>query len=122
MKRHPLAALRYAAALVVVLILGSAVATDGAQQPPAPAQSPGTSSVPVSELETAVEKNPGDPKPLVLLGLAYWDQNDYSRALAIFERAVKVGPRSAEAHNWLGVALSGKADLPGAIAAFRKAV
>ena len=35
---------------------------------------------------------------------------------------MKVGPSSAEAHNWLGVALSEKADLPGAIAALRKAV
>jgi len=122
MNRHQMAALRRAAAWAVVLILGSAVTSDGAQQSPAPAQSAGTPSVPVSELEAAVERTPDDPKPLVLLGLAYWDRNDYPRALAAFERAVKVGPQSAEAHNWLGVALSGKADLPGAIAAFRKAV
>ena len=35
---------------------------------------------------------------------------------------MEVGPRSAEAHNWLGVALSEKSDLPGAVAEFRKAV
>jgi tetratricopeptide (TPR) repeat protein len=37
-------------------------------------------------------------------------------------RRWKVAPRSAEAHNWLGVALSEKSDLPGAIAAFRRAI
>jgi tetratricopeptide (TPR) repeat protein len=35
---------------------------------------------------------------------------------------VQVGPGSAEAHNWLGVALAEKSDLPGAIVEFRKAV
>ena len=39
-----------------------------------------------------------------------------AKALVAFRRAVEVGPRSAEAHNWLGVALSEKSDLPGAIA------
>ena len=49
------------------------------------------------------------------------DRNDYPRALDAFQRAVKAGPESAEAHNWLGVALAEKSDLPGAIAEFRKA-
>ena len=51
-----------------------------------------------------------------------WERNDYPQALEVFQKAVKVGPRSAEAHNWLGVALAAKSDLPGAIAAFRKAI
>ena len=42
--------------------------------------------------------------------------------LHAFQHAVKVGPRVAEAHNWLGVALAGKADLPGAIAEFKQAL
>ena len=74
------------------------------------------------ELEAAVTRSPRDPKPLVILGLAYLDTNDSARALDAFQRAVQVGPQSAEAHNWLGVALSSKADLPAAIAEFRKAV
>src|SRR5215213_4766735 len=57
------------------------------------------------ELESAVTRSPRDPKPLVILGLAYLDTNDDARALDAFQRAVQVGPRSAEAHNWLGVAL-----------------
>ena len=76
----------------------------------------------VSQLEAAVQRDPGDPGAHVALGLAYWGQNDYPRALLAFRRAVEVGPGSAEAHNWLGVALSEKSDLPGAIAEFKKAV
>ena len=75
------------------------------------------SSLSVSQLE-ADGRSATRPTPTlhVALGLAYWRQNDYPRALDAFQRAVKVGPRVAEAHNWLGVALSEKADLPGAIA------
>jgi tetratricopeptide (TPR) repeat protein len=76
----------------------------------------------ISQIEAAIQRDPGNPKLHVTLGLAYWDRNDYPHALEAFQRAVKVGPDSAEAHNWLGVALMGKADLPSAVAEFKKAV
>jgi tetratricopeptide (TPR) repeat protein len=99
-------------ALVLVLSSGvSAAAQEAAKAPP-----------PVSELQAAIKRDPSNAKLHIALGLAYWDRNDYPRALTAFRRAVKVGPRSAEAHNWLGVALSEKTDFPGAIAAFRKAI
>lgn len=44
------------------------------------------------------------------------------KAIAHYNEALKENPRSAEAHNWLGVALLDKSDLAGAIAEFRKAV
>ena len=76
----------------------------------------------VSQLQAEIARDPNNPKLHIELGLAYWDRNDYPRALEAFQRAVKVGPRVAEAHNWLGVALSEKADLPGAISEFKQAV
>jgi tetratricopeptide (TPR) repeat protein len=78
--------------------------------------------VSISEIETAINRNPGNPKLYVELGLAYWDKNDSQHAFVAFQEAVKVGPTSAEAHNWLGVALMEKSDVPGAIAELRKAV
>jgi tetratricopeptide (TPR) repeat protein len=103
-----------ALALTLLLVLASAG--------PAPAQQAEKPAPSVGQLEAAVKRRPSDPKLLVALGLAYWERNDYPRALMAFQRAVKVAPRSAEAHNWLGVALSEKSDLPGAIAELRKAV
>jgi tetratricopeptide (TPR) repeat protein len=101
-------------ALPLILVLASAGPAPGQQaEKPAPS---------VAQLEAAVKRRPSDPKLLVALGLAYWERNDYPRALTAFQRAVKVAPGSAEAHNWLGVALSEKSDLPGAIAELRKAV
>jgi tetratricopeptide (TPR) repeat protein len=106
--------LRKAFALTLILSLPSA-GPAAAQQAEKPAPS-------VTQLEAAVKRSPSDPKLHVALGLAYWERDDYPRALIAFQRAVKVAPRSAEAHNWLGVALSEKSDLPGAIAELRKAV
>jgi tetratricopeptide (TPR) repeat protein len=100
--------------LALILMLGSA-GPAAAQQAERPAPS-------VGQLEAAIKRRPSDPKLQVALGLAYWEQNDYPRALMAFQRAVKVGPGSAEAHNWLGVALAEKSDFPGAIAELRKAV
>jgi tetratricopeptide (TPR) repeat protein len=98
----------------VVLALSSLLTAEAQDTPKAPAS--------LSQIQTAIKHDPGNPKLHVALGLAYWDQNDYPHALEAFQRAVKVGPASAEAHNWLGVAILEKADLPGAIAEFRKAV
>jgi tetratricopeptide (TPR) repeat protein len=99
---------------VMVLVLGAG--------PGAAAQKPDTASPSVAKLEADIKRSPEDATLHVALGLAYWERNDYPRALKQFERAVKFGPRSAAAHNWLGVALSEKSDLPGAIAELRKAV
>jgi tetratricopeptide (TPR) repeat protein len=98
-------------ALVAVCVGGNAIA----QQQTAKAPS-------LTQLQTAVKREPANPKLHVALGLAYWDKNDFGHAYESFRQAVKVGPKSAAAHNWLGVAILEKADLPGAIAEFRKAV
>ena len=45
------------------------------------------------------------------LGVAYLRTEEYDKALAELRIAVKLAPSSAEAHNWLGVALAAKADL-----------
>ena len=47
----------------------------------------------LAELEAAVARAPKRTRGcIVLLGLAYWDQNDNPRALDAFQRAVEVGP------------------------------
>jgi tetratricopeptide (TPR) repeat protein len=100
-----------AVAILIVACLIPAWAQKAEKAPPS-----------ISQIEAAIQRDPGNPKLHVTLGLAYWDRNDYPHALEAFQRAVRVGPNSAEAHNWLGVALMGKTDLPGAVAEFKKAV
>jgi len=74
------------------------------------------------QIEEQIRQHPENPKLYVALGLAFWRQNDFPRALEAFQRAVKLGPKSADAHNWLGVATLEKGDFTGAIAEFRKAI
>jgi len=90
--------------------------------PPVEMQPRAEPQLSLSELETAVERHPGDPRLLVILGIAYLDRDDDVRALETFQRAVKAAPESAEAHNWLGVALAAKEDIGAAVGEFRKAV
>ena len=102
---------RRAIAILIVACLIPAWAQKAKKVPPS-----------IGQIEVAIQRDSANPKLYVTLGLAYWDRNDYPHALEAFQRAVKVGPNSAEAHNWLGVALMGKADLPGSVAEFKKAV
>jgi len=76
----------------------------------------------VTQILDDIKQHPGNSKLYVALGLAYWDRNDYPRALEAFQLAVKFGPTSAEAHNWVGVATLEQGDFPGAATEFRKAI
>jgi len=95
---------------LVVLLVGSIL--------PGRAQLSKNAPASVSQIQDEIKQHPDSPK----LYVAYWDRNDFSHALEAFQRAVKLGPTSAEAHNWLGVATLERGDLPGAVAEFRKAV
>ena len=59
----------------------------------------------ISQIEDELKQHPGSSKLHVALGLAFWDRNDNQHAFEAFQTAVKLGPTSAEAHNWLGVAI-----------------
>jgi len=76
----------------------------------------------VTQILDDIKQHPGNSKLYVALGLAYWGRNDYPHALEAFQLAVKFGPMSAEAHNWVGVATLEQGDFPGAAAEFRKAI
>jgi tetratricopeptide (TPR) repeat protein len=76
----------------------------------------------IGQIEEQIKQHPDRPQLYVVLGLAYWERNEYPYALEAFQHAVKLAPTSAEAHNWLGVATLEKGDVSGAIVEFRKAI
>src|SRR5207253_11489454 len=69
----------------------------------------------VSQIEASIGRSPFDFRLRIQLGIAYMDKDDLAHALQAFQEAVQPAPTSAEPHNWLGVALMGKGDLPDAI-------
>src|SRR5205814_10723189 len=99
---------------LVVFVVGSIL--------PGRAQLSKSTPVSVSQIQDEIKQHPDNPKLYVELGLAYWDRNDYPHALEAFQRAVKIGPASAEADNWMGVATLEKGDLPGAGAEFQTTI
>src|SRR3954453_21329871 len=105
-----------------VLIAAGVLAMTWLGAAPAVARQKAAAPTSVADLQAAVKRDPSNAKLLVALGLASWDQKEAQRAPETRRPAVKGARRSAEAHSWLGVALSAKADLPGAIAELKKAV
>src|SRR5205814_9396743 len=99
---------------LVVFVVGSIL--------PGRAQLSKSTPVSVSQIQDEIKQHPDNPNLYVELGLAYWDRNDYPHALDAFQRAVNIGPASAEAHNWLGVATRAKGDSRGAGAELSKAI
>ena len=81
-----------------------------------------TSDKPASlaQLQDQVAKNPNDARLYIALGLAHWQRHDFQHALEAFQHAVKLDPHSADAHNWLGVALLENGDFDASIAEFRQ--
>ena len=60
----------------LILVLASAA--------PAAAQKAAKPAPSVPQLEAAIKRSPSDPKLHVALGLAYWERNDYPRALIAY--------------------------------------
>src|SRR5256885_8879907 len=60
----------------------------------------------VSPIQNQIKQHPNSSNLYVELGLAFWHENDYAHAFEAFQHAVKLGPSSAPAHNWLGAARS----------------
>ncbi len=50
---------------------------------------------PVSLWEDAVQKSPLKDRPYINLGMAYYDQKEYERALEVLNRAVEISPQNS---------------------------
>lgn len=70
----------------------------------------------------AEEKAICDPAPLLVLAGLYWQQNDYDRAIATYQKALAIDPANADVHYILGRTYLLQERLEEAIAALRQAV
>lgn len=77
----------------------------------------------VMHLRKALHLDPRHVEARTLLGWIQMEiRGDYASAAAEYRKVIEIKPRSAEAHNNLGVALEKMGDLEGAIAAFSQAI
>ena len=76
----------------------------------------------VTELELAIENEPGWVMPFFTLGVVYGNQGELDRAIQAWERAIQLDANFAKAHYNLAVAYSHKEENALSIASLREAI
>jgi Tfp pilus assembly protein PilF len=64
----------------------------------------------------------GDATSVFNTGIIFWNQNKFPEAVAQFQQAVKLDPKMAEAHYWLGMGYANQGKLPEAKASLQEYV
>jgi cytochrome c-type biogenesis protein CcmH/NrfG len=100
----------------------------GAARPPAaattpPADAPATAGEAgrIASLKTELLRDPENPKLWAALGNAYYDREDWDRAVEAYEKALRKAPKDANLLSDLGAAYRNRGEFRRAIAAFEKA-
>lgn len=112
--------------LLVGILLGFAAGyfTAGGGRPaPVRAASPaaGPSGDRLGELQQAVARDPESPELLTELGNAYYDREDWDRAIASYEKARRKAPKNANLLSDLGAAYRNRGEFDLAVSFFQKA-
>jgi tetratricopeptide (TPR) repeat protein len=75
----------------------------------------------MGEIQQAVDRDPENPELLTDLGNAYYDAEDWDRAIASYEKARRKAPKNANLLSDLGAAYRNRGEFDLAISFFRKA-
>jgi len=76
----------------------------------------------ITELELAIQSEPGWVMPFFTLGVVYGNQGELDRAIQAWERATQLDVNFAKAHYNLAVAYSHKEESARSIASLREAI
>ena len=76
----------------------------------------------ITELELAIQNEPGWVMPIFTLGVVYGNQGDLDKAIQAWERATQLDADFAKAHYNLAVAYLHKEEKTRSIASLRKAI
>src|SRR5262249_8989434 len=81
----------------------------------------GASSGRIGEIQQAVDRDPENPELLTALGNAYYDREDWDRAIQSYEKARRKAPKNANLLSDLGAAYRNRGEFDLAVSYFRKA-
>ena len=102
--------------------IGGYFAGGGGRPVPAPiADVPEGAADSLSELQRAVERDPENPQLLIALGNAWYDREDWDRAIQSYEKARRKAPENASLLSDLGAAYRNRGEFDRAIALFERA-
>jgi tetratricopeptide (TPR) repeat protein len=92
-----------------------------AAAPAAPAAAGDAAGGQIAELQGAVDKDPENPKLLTALGNAWYDREDWDRAISAYEKARRKAPDDANLLSDLGAAYRNRGEFKRAVTLFEKA-
>jgi Flp pilus assembly protein TadD len=92
-----------------------------AAAPAAPTAAGDAAGGQIAELQCAVDKDPENPKLLTVLGNAWYDREDWDRAISAYEKARRKAPDDANLLSDLGAAYRNRGEFKRAVTLFEKA-
>lgn len=75
----------------------------------------------IEELRGAIERDPENPELLIALGNAWFDREDWSRAIAAYEKARRKAPENPNLLSDLGAAYRNEGEFRRAVSLFERA-
>ncbi len=75
----------------------------------------------IAQLEEALKRDPENLQALVSLGNAYFDTNQYNKAIETYQKALKIDPKNADVRTDMGIMYRSIKDYDAAVREFRQA-
>ena len=76
----------------------------------------------IAQLEEALRHDPENLQALISLGNAYFDMNQYNKAIETYQKALKIDPKNADVRTDMGIMYRNIKDYDSAVREFRQAV
>ena len=75
----------------------------------------------IAQLEEALKRDPENLQALISLGNAYFDTNQYNKAIETYQKALKIDPKNADVRTDIGIMYRSIKDYDSAVREFRQA-
>lgn len=100
---------------------GAGRTATSAAAPPAADTGTATPGAPTEELQRALERDPENPRLLTALGNAWYDAEDWNRAIDAYEKARRKAPEDPNLLSDLGAAYRNRGEFRRAVPLFERA-
>jgi cytochrome c-type biogenesis protein CcmH/NrfG len=75
----------------------------------------------IAQIEDVLKRDPNNLQALISLGNAYFDANQYNKAIDAYQRALKIDPKNADVRTDMGIMYRSIKDYDSAVREFRQA-
>jgi len=75
----------------------------------------------IAQLEDVLKRDPNNLQALIPLGNAYFDTDQYNKAIDVYQRVLKIDPKNADVRTDMGIMYRSTKDYDSAVREFRQA-